>query len=67
MMAARMSFPWLSRTMSNQASTSSSVPVVAASAPTHGDRRHAASAVRAKASARPTSNPVQTTSQRSVV
>ena len=46
MTAVRMSSLWLSSTMSNQASTSSSVPLVAASAPTHGDRRQAASAVR---------------------
>jgi len=43
-----------------------SVPVAAAHAPTHGDFRHAASAVRMNARARPASKPDQARSQRSV-
>jgi len=49
--------------MSNQASVISSVPVAAASAPTHGDRRQAANAVSRNASARPESNPDHARSQ----
>jgi len=52
--------------MSNHASTISIVPVAAASAPTHGDRRDAATAVARKNSARPVSNPDHARSQRSV-
>jgi len=52
--------------MSNQASVTRSVPVAAAHAPTHGERRHAAKAVSRKATARPASNPDQARSQCSV-
>ena len=64
MIAVRVSAPWLSNTTSNQASASRSVPVAAANAATHGERRHAATAVPAKPMARAMSNPVHATSQR---
>ena len=37
--AVASSLPWLSSITSNHASVRSSVPVAAANAPTHGDRR----------------------------
>jgi hypothetical protein len=61
--AVASSLPWLSRTTSNHASVSSSVPVAAASAPTHGERRCAANAVAQKQIASPTSKPDQAMSQ----
>ena len=62
--AVRVSSPWLSSTTSNHASASSSVPVAAANAPAHGDRRVGGERRPTKQAARPMSNPDQATSQR---
>jgi len=56
--------PWLSRTTSNHASTTSIVPVAAANAPAHPiARRCAATAVPQKHAASATSNPDHATFQ----
>ena len=57
---------WLSSTMSNHASATSSVPSPPRSAPTHGDRRQAASAVSRNAQRERRSKPDHATSQCSV-
>src|SRR5947209_11788913 len=62
----RSSSAWLSSTTSNQASVTSIIPVAAARAPTHGERRYAAIAVRMNSTARPVSKPDHARSQRVV-
>src|SRR5437773_1707550 len=52
--------------MTGDASVTSSVPVTPAAIPTHGERRHAASAVRRNIKARPESKPDHARSQRVV-
>jgi hypothetical protein len=49
--------------MSNHASTQSSVPVIAAAGPSHGDRRIAVNAIAISAAASARSNPPQTVFQ----